>query len=352
MVMLGLIVLAQGVWLPKGGRDAVQLGSSEPAQPLSTVTREEGRGPSAAEQKSAPGASVAQSEAEAPSKAEPSKAEEQNPTSTPKGAVERPPVVESPGQGGVSAPGVAVAEEKRSETNGAPEAPQVTPGGAMPVAAEFAEKNLQVPVQGDRVGDGPRVEPTPAREPVAMRGAPKQLKPKMKPQAKRLARKDGVRGGKRLASGMIPEDALLGAGVDGGIERSANPEGKMRQVEAAPSVPSRSASQARASSLFGMPPDSIKSGAEAASKGSGPKVEFVVAYGCFSNGGEIRRRQEAIRARGWPVRNSYYTVGQTIMTCLYSGPFPTPQAADKATDLFEEKGCLQLPKEEQPVPGP
>lgn len=71
---------------------------------------------------------------------------------------------------------------------------------------------------------------------------------------------------------------------------------------------------------------------------------LVVSYGCFSNPRELQQRQERIEARGWPVSFSHYFIQQTVMTCLYSGPFSTMQEADQATGLFEEKGCLQFPR--------
>ncbi|MBF0340746.1 MAG: hypothetical protein HQL95_07245 [Magnetococcales bacterium] len=83
----------------------------------------------------------------------------------------------------------------------------------------------------------------------------------------------------------------------------------------------------------------------AGSRGSGgEKVRFVVAYGCFSNAGEVARRQQQIKGKGWPVVVSHYSVDRTLMTCLYGGPFSNPREADQATELFEEKGCMQLPK--------
>ncbi|MBF0272741.1 MAG: hypothetical protein HQL98_11845 [Magnetococcales bacterium] len=73
-------------------------------------------------------------------------------------------------------------------------------------------------------------------------------------------------------------------------------------------------------------------------------VHFVVAYGCFSSLKEVEGRQERIKARGWPATLSHYAIGQTVMNCLYGGPFRSAREADRATELFEEKGCLQLPK--------
>ncbi|MBF0192575.1 MAG: hypothetical protein HQL99_15775 [Magnetococcales bacterium] len=73
-------------------------------------------------------------------------------------------------------------------------------------------------------------------------------------------------------------------------------------------------------------------------------VHFVVSYGCFSSLKEVEGRQEKIKAKGWPTTLSHYPVGQTMMNCLYGGPFRSVREADQATELFEEKGCLQLPK--------
>ncbi|MBF0296063.1 MAG: hypothetical protein HQL96_12810 [Magnetococcales bacterium] len=81
-----------------------------------------------------------------------------------------------------------------------------------------------------------------------------------------------------------------------------------------------------------------------------PGIDFVVAYGCFSNAEEVARRASRIQARGWPVLTSHYTLAQTVMTCLYGGPFGNPREADRATELFDEKGCMQLPKTPLPAP--
>ncbi len=74
------------------------------------------------------------------------------------------------------------------------------------------------------------------------------------------------------------------------------------------------------------------------------KISFVVSYGCFSNLSEINKRSKKIQEQGWPLLTSHYTVNQITMTCLFGGPFNSPQSADQATNLFEEKGCMQLPK--------
>ncbi|MBF0428009.1 MAG: hypothetical protein HQL94_03740 [Magnetococcales bacterium] len=74
------------------------------------------------------------------------------------------------------------------------------------------------------------------------------------------------------------------------------------------------------------------------------KAVFVVSYGCFSNEKEINLRAEKIKARGWPVLTSQYNIAQTTMTCLFGGPFGGPKDADQATELFEEKGCMQIQK--------
>ncbi|GAB0058645.1 hypothetical protein SIID45300_02998 [Candidatus Magnetaquicoccaceae bacterium FCR-1] len=402
MVILGLIVLAQMWLMPKGHRDAGQQESSEspqsaPVASSSAVARQ----PDKAET-SSPGqesASVVGTPVAGERRMETTGKKETTPpverrTETTGEKETAPPVerrTETTGEKETAPPverrtettgekETAPPVERRTETTNVKEAPLATAGApASVVLPDGGATSLQGGVKADGVGDGPRVEPTTPREQLALRGAPKQLKPKLKPKAKRMARKDGARRDMSLSFGIRSEESLSGGEADAGIERpapaktarqaEATPSGSApaktaRQAEATPSgsapaktarqaeaTPSGSASQARAASLFGMPSDPSGSGADSASNRSGAKVEFVVAYGCFSNGGEIRRRQEAIRARGWPVRNSYYTVGQTIMTCLYSGPFPTPQTADKATDLFEEKGCLQLPKEEQPTSG-
>lgn len=80
------------------------------------------------------------------------------------------------------------------------------------------------------------------------------------------------------------------------------------------------------------------------------KINFVVSYGCFSNINEIFKRQEQIKARGWPVLTSHYNLDKTPMTCLFGGPFSNPKEADQATDLFAEKGCMQIPKEPLQAP--
>ncbi|MBF0614480.1 MAG: hypothetical protein HQL92_04940 [Magnetococcales bacterium] len=77
---------------------------------------------------------------------------------------------------------------------------------------------------------------------------------------------------------------------------------------------------------------------------SAQSTRFMVSYGCFSSLQEIAQRREQIEQRGWPVVFTQYQIGPTAMTCVHSGPFASAREADQATELFEEKGCMQVPK--------
>ncbi|MBF0180218.1 MAG: hypothetical protein HQM03_09360 [Magnetococcales bacterium] len=111
-------------------------------------------------------------------------------------------------------------------------------------------------------------------------------------------------------------------------------------------VPARSVSKpkTRPPALANPPAAKASPAPVAAPAAPEPRTDFVVAYGCFSNAEELARRVERIQARGWPVLTSHYTLAQTVMTCLFGGPFGNPHEANRATDLFDEKGCMQLPK--------
>ncbi|MEO5332982.1 MAG: hypothetical protein H7839_13265 [Magnetococcus sp. YQC-5] len=99
-----------------------------------------------------------------------------------------------------------------------------------------------------------------------------------------------------------------------------------------------------------MPIEQVVAPQPTTSKPTEEKINFVVSYGCFSNIKEIAKREKQIQSRGWPVLTSHYNIDQTTMTCLFGGPFVNPREADQATGLFEEKGCMQIPKEPLQAP--
>lgn len=101
---------------------------------------------------------------------------------------------------------------------------------------------------------------------------------------------------------------------------------------------SRGKNTPRSATLADLPPGT------SASITSADSPRFVVSYGCFASPEEVERRQARIKAKRWPVAFTRYSIDRTIMTCVYSGPFITPREAQQATELFEEKGCLQIPK--------